>query len=307
MDCTVITHGDTDGIVSAALVSRKWKEPAMYTTSPADLHRVLALSILHDSPSPLYILDLAPSDKTAAVASYYDKVTWIDHHDAEPRGRGFDNITFVQDPEAKSAASVVAHHLDIKGEPLVSIADQVDTNRPEGKEAEIIRAVVGYIRGHNRGKDRDTAFRELILDMGERGLDVLGDQRYLGYANLFMEKMHRTETELETKVEEREVGASRVAFVEGAEDIPVYVITDYLLRERGEFDFIIVKRYKQRGDKLASKFEFRTHTGKNVLDIARMLRGGGHPRAAGAQVEGDMDLDSVISMVQLVSEQHENG
>ena len=66
MTYTMITHGDSDGIISAAItIMAKGESPEyFFTSSPGAIHRSLAYTVMKSMPSPLYVLDISPTQRS---------------------------------------------------------------------------------------------------------------------------------------------------------------------------------------------------------------------------------------------------
>lgn len=125
-DRHLITRGNVDGIVSAALFLHTFpKARISFVTSPTAGARVLALDTVS---TKVYLSDLAlvPELEAAmADSTAWRKVIAFDHH--QPHAGGYAKELFVV-REGESAASVLYHHLRLNGQmkKLVAIADLVE-------------------------------------------------------------------------------------------------------------------------------------------------------------------------------------
>lgn len=306
MTYTIITHGDSDGIISAAIsIIEKGATPEyFFTSSPGGLHRTLAYTVMKNTPSPLYILDLSPTERYIYLAAYHDNVIWIDHHNSEEDLPNINHVEVVIQREAKSAARVVARHLglcdraDINS--IVEVADQIDTNNVSTEEGEMLRACVGYIKSRFSRDERDKKMLQLAENIAKLGTKVVYLDEYQRYAETFINEVTEALESIKKEVKTREINGFKVAFISTERNVPVFAICNMLKEEQGEYDIIIVKYTKHYTHGTTSKFEFRTHTGKNVYAIAKLLGGGGHPLASGATMEGNMTEDSIYSLLKVI-------
>jgi len=125
-DRHLITRGNVDGIVSAALFLHVFPRARVsFVTSPTAGARVMAMDF---TSSMVYLSDLAlvPELETVmAASSEWRKVIAFDHH--QQHAGGYAKDLFVV-REGESAASVLYHHLRLNGQvkKLVAIADLVE-------------------------------------------------------------------------------------------------------------------------------------------------------------------------------------
>ena len=125
-DRHLITRGNVDGIVSAALFLHVFPQARIsFVTSPTAGARALAMDSVSTS---VYLSDLAlvPELETAMADSLsWRKVLAFDHHQQHAGGSAKD--VFVVH-EGESAASVLYHHFGLNGQmkKLVAIADLVE-------------------------------------------------------------------------------------------------------------------------------------------------------------------------------------
>ena len=215
-----------------------------------------------------------------------------------------DHVKVIISSDCKSAARVVAEYFgicnrdDIAG--VVNIADQIDTNNVTAEEGELLRACVGYIKGRFSRDERDAKMLQLAENIAKLGLRAVYLDEYRGYAETFINEITEALENIKDNVKTREINGFKVAFISPEMNIPVFAICNMLKSEYGEYDIIIVKYTKYHGQGVTSKFEFRTHTGKNVYAIAKLLGGGGHTVASGATVEGNMAEDSIYSLLEVI-------
>ncbi|RLG02313.1 MAG: phosphoesterase, partial [Thaumarchaeota archaeon] len=86
----------------------------------------------------------------------------------------------------------------------------------------------------------------------------------------------------------KQVNGIKIAVVRTPRRIPVYVAYNVLTRhDEAPFDIIIVT------SRMSDRVELRTHTGYDVLRIARIFGGGGHRVASGARA----DVEDVLTAI----------
>ncbi len=294
---TVMTHMDSDGLISLALFLKNIKgmKVRTYFTSPVQLRDMICKSIQHKkSLGELYIFDLAGENKAVYAAAIYDRVLWIDHHEWNPDGK-FEHVEIVVDSRAKSAASVVANYFNISS-PLVDLADQIDTNDVKDEGAEKIRLTIGAIRYKYSGMELTRNLRELAYDLSTEELSRLDKyEEIVKEYSTWVDELKRTARD-RTKI--YHVGNLKVGVYETTESIPVYLVGNEL---NDEIDIIVIliHRITERG-KSTTKLEFRTHTDKDVLKIAKFYGGGGHIRASGASVNEIVTVPEILKAIELL-------
>ncbi len=294
---TVMTHMDSDGLISLALFLKSINglKVRTYFTSPVQLRDMICKSIQHKkSLGELYIFDLAGENKAVYAAAIYDKVLWIDHHDWNPDGK-FEHVEIVVDSKAKSAASVVANYFNISS-PLVDLADQIDTNDVKDEIAEKIRLTIGAIRYKYSGIELTRNLRELAYDLSTEELSRLDKyEEIVKEYSTWVDELKRTAKE-RTKI--YHVGNLKVGIYETTESIPVYIVGNELDNDI-DIIVILIHRITEQG-KSTTKLEFRTHTDKDVLKIAKFYGGGGHIRASGASVNEIVTAPEILKAIELL-------
>ncbi len=148
----IISHGDVDGIISAALVRRHLRKDAyIIFTSPRNLSDTL--SLIRGRKFKLYLTDLAlnlaiahsVADRLRNLKDKGCTITWIDHHtwstEAVEAVKPYVDSLVVR--EETSAAKLVMEFLSLR-DPfsvrLVEIADDADTARYELKISRMYRS-----------------------------------------------------------------------------------------------------------------------------------------------------------------------
>ncbi len=295
---TVMTHMDSDGVISLALFLKKIKglKVRAYFTSPVQLRDTICRSTLRKkSLGELYIFDLAGENKAVYAAAIYDRVLWIDHHEWSPE-ENFDHVEIVIDSRAKSAASVVAKHLEVES-PLVHFADQIDTNSVTDENAEKIRITVGAIRYRYSGYELTRKLLDLAYELSQEDLSTL--DKYRDIVEEYRTWMEKIKREAKEKTKIYHVKNLKVAIFETTESVPVYLLSNEL---DGDVDIfaIMIYRVVNDGKKPITKLEFRTHTDVDVLKIAKFYGGGGHKKASGASVSGVITVPELLKAIELL-------
>ena len=296
---TVMTHMDADGLVSLTLLLKKLggARIRVFFTSPVQLRDTICHSVSKKKElGELYIFDMAGEHRAIYAAAIYDHVIWIDHHRWTPEIT-LPHMEIVIDPQAKSAATVVARHLGIES-PLVEIAEQIDTNDVKDEDAEMLRNVIGASRWKFYGRELNFKLYRLAEELMVEDLSILRN-----YSNIVREYAIWVENLKERVKKETKTFSEkgmRIAVFETTESVPVYIVSN-LLRERdGLFDLVIVLIHKMARSQPVTKMEFRTHTDVDVLKIAKFYGGGGHIKASGASVNDIVTIPEILKAIDLL-------
>ncbi|HDL15161.1 MAG TPA: hypothetical protein ENH28_03265 [Euryarchaeota archaeon] len=299
----IVAHGDCDGLISSALILQNIPEDRarIYYSSPYFLRDTICKAMLGTKADVIYIADLSPGRETIAASSIYSRAFWFDHHTIEPfEAPG--NVILTIDSNAKSAARVVARYFKAEDE-IVNIADQIDKNRIESFKAEQLRSLVGYLKKYTHGITFALKMRSLAISLAEKGLDtVLSDKENLECIAIYQNYLQRFSLEIEKKVKVHEIYGARVAIYTTQEFNPVYFITNKLKEHsRAPFNYIVVAVYRNQNNK--TKLEFRTHTGEDVLSLAKLFSGGGHRLASGATVTENISEMQILKAIESLQKQ----
>ncbi|HDM35834.1 MAG TPA: phosphoesterase [Candidatus Syntrophoarchaeum butanivorans] len=272
-----VTHADADGVLSlATLMMVMGDRMRVYFSHPNGL-----LSTLKRIESEkLYIFDIAGSKESIIEAARSGEVLWIDHHIWEPQIRP-ENVSFCIDSSAKSACSLVSRYFNITA--FEKIADEIDTNTVTSSEADKVRKIIGHFKGM---KDSNRHFLHFAKKLAERGLEALEDYREEIIA--YEDELRSFEELVKRYSRVKQVNGVKIAVVRTPRRIPVYVAYNVLTRhDEAPFDIIIVT------SRMSDRVELRTHTGYDVLRIARIFGGGGHRVASGARA----DVEDVLTAI----------
>jgi oligoribonuclease NrnB/cAMP/cGMP phosphodiesterase (DHH superfamily) len=274
----VVTHADSDGVLCLATFMKAMGECRAYFSSPSTLLHALRKIRAKN----LYIFDISGTQKSVFEASKSEKVLWIDHHVwgeiVKPK-----NIEFYLD-STKSACRLVSRYFGHTG--FEDIADEIDTNSVISEEADKLRKIVAYYKGRKRALG--LRLFQLSKALAERGLDAIED--YKREITEYEKKIEFFEALVMRKVRVREVKGLKVAVLQ-TEGVPVYIACNKLI-EHPEAPFDIILVYS----KTSGRIELRTHTGFEVLRLAKIFGGGGHKVASGAKASIE-DMLTAISLI----------
>jgi len=272
----LITHWDADGIFCLYLFYKKFGDKfTVYFSGPRSINRTLAKFIYDNKNNDeIYIADIAPNQNAIYLSACFNKAHWIDHHQN-------DNFEIPPNVEVyikkyKSAARVVAEYFGLD-DVYLDFIDDIDSNDIKSELERDFRDMITGIRFFNP-KTYPIYFSNIAkeLYLGFRIEEIIEKRRDIlnRYRNYLKEK--EDYIILSTRV--LDIYGKKVFIVDMEYNIPSFNVLDVLQKRLGKnLDYVFIL-YENRG-------EIRTTTGKNVLEIARCLGGGGHLYAAGFQYE----------------------
>ncbi|MEM1804911.1 MAG: DHHA1 domain-containing protein [Nanopusillaceae archaeon] len=272
----LITHWDVDGVLCLYLFYKKFGDIfKVYFSGPRIINKTLAKLVYEGKNNEeLYIADISPNQEGIFLASCFKKATWIDHHfvdSFEKTSRV--NIYILNE---KSAAAVVAKYFNLE-DPIVKIADNIDSNNIKEEIERDFRDLISAIRFYNP-KTYPIFFISIAkeLYLGEKIEKIIEKRDYI--LKKFREYIKDKEDEVILSTKIHNFKNNKILIVEIEDNIPSFAILDILNKKIGEnLDYVVIL-YENRG-------EIRTTTNKNVLEIAKYLGGGGHLYAAGFQFD----------------------
>lgn len=290
----IIAHSDADGIISAALIHKLEGDTSIYFSSHHYLIKTLCNLLLKDYIS-LKILDISPTKKSLAVASAFEEVVWIDHHETNlqevPK-----NIKLINKKFA-STAQLIASTFNIKDK-LVEIANEIDTNSVKSAEALFFRNLISAIKWKFR-KQQLLKFRQIVKILTFRDFSELEKNESFTkvieeYNKWLEENINKPLSTLKTYTIENK----KIAIVEGLPGIPVYEIYNRLSLLQ-EFDILVVffRKFDIINKRIITKVEFRGKEEK-VIEMAKAFNGGGHENAAGCTVNYYLTANEVIKKIE---------
>lgn len=275
----VVTHTDLDGVAAAAIVVGSVGEANRLLF--AQPHQLGAVFAKIPNKAEVYVSDLGINQPIIEkVAKQVKRIThsggvvkWFDHHRWE---EGW--IRKLRDAGAEvyvdtdtCGAGVVAKYLPANSEwvnELVSAACSVDLWLFNDWRGNYLAKYVGY--GGTEWKRR--AVTKLV---GFSGIDEEIEE--------IVEKVVSRELKLLTAavakaaVVSGKSGLRAIAYFKGKNDHHLTSFIASLLMNRFDVDVAIICR---RGS-----LSFRSRSGVDVSKVAKLLGGGGHPRAAGAKLD----------------------
>jgi len=262
-----VAHSDFDGLLSTAIITKKFSNSLNFFSSTYSLKKVLCKIIaFNENLEKIFILDISPKPTTLKLSSIFEEAIWIDHHILEIENE-FKNVKFFIDSNFKSCASLVAKIFDFESE-WIEIANKIDSNSCDDETSKIIRAYSNYLRS----KRLLPLFRILsrkILDFNPKDFANNVKEIALSYENEMREKKRNAKKHI-FKIKD-----FSVTLFEIEENIPPYILVE------GESSDLIVILYKNKMELRSNKLD--------VEKIARIFNGGGHKHAAGAIIKGRKD------------------
>ena len=295
---TVMTHMDADGIISLTLFLKKigGAKIRAYFTSPVQLRDTICHSVINKrSLGELYIFDIAGENRAIFAAAIYDRVVWMDHHDWEPDAT-ISHVKIIIDKNARSAAHVVAWYFDIDS-PLVELANQIDTNSVESEEAEKIRLIIGALRWKYSGFELNKNLYRFSRELMNEDFSILST--YDDIVSQYKDWIEKVKIRVGKETKYFKVKNMKIAIFETMESVPVYLVGNEI---PDDVDILVVMLHHSTPRTNITKLEFRTHTDKDVLKIAKFYGGGGHKKASGASVGDIVTIPEVLKAVELLYE-----
>jgi nanoRNase/pAp phosphatase (c-di-AMP/oligoRNAs hydrolase) len=292
----IISHADADGIISASFLLKLKPRSSLYFSSSTFLHKTICKLLDFDIEN-LYILDISANRKTILLSSIFKKAIWIDHHQWENLEIPNNVEVFVE--EAESAAKVVAKVLKIE-DPLVDIANEIDTNNIKSDSAKFFRDLISAIKW-KYGKTQSLKFRQIAKIIAFRGLDEL--EKDVENAKLIEEHSNWLQSivpEILEKAKEFEVNGKKIVIFETTKSLPVYFVYDTFKKSKS-FDILCVfyRKVDMRRKIPLTKIEVRSNN-EDALKIARIFDGGGHKLASGATINRYLSIEEFLDRIKQV-------
>ncbi len=298
---SVISHWDADGVGCVALLYRAKEnyKISTYFTSPTLLRQSLCKLCGKKESKELYIFDLSGDEKTIRIASLWEKTLWIDHHDWEPEEK-YKNVEIVL-KKYPSATAVVAEYFGIDDKKFVDIINQIDTNSVKDEKAEFLRDYISSVKWRYFSNQRIFLgkMRNLARILGVEGVEKLEmDEKIVEETEDYRKWVkNEIETQIE-RVKTEEIEGLNVALLEQTKYVPIHLLSKRLEEHpKAPFDLIIVVGWGIEGNDIKTRIEFRTHTNREVLKIAKHLGGGGHSVAAGASIKKYLLGEEVMEII----------
>jgi len=292
----IISHADADGIISASLLLRLKPRTPLYFSSSTYLHKTICKLLDFDIEN-LYILDISANRKTILLSSIFNKAVWIDHHQWDILEIPKNVENFVE--EAESTAKVVAKILKIE-DPLVEIANEIDTNNIKNDSAKFLRDLISAIKW-KYGKAQSLKFRQITKILAFKGLDEL--EKDVENAKLIEEHTNWLQSiiqEILEKTKKFEVNGKKILIFETTKSLPVYFIYENLKKNKS-FDILCVfyRKIDMRRKIPITKIEIRSND-EAALKIAKIFDGGGHKLASGATIDRYLSIEEFLDKIKQI-------
>ncbi|MFQ6130309.1 MAG: hypothetical protein ACE5OT_05875 [Candidatus Hadarchaeaceae archaeon] len=263
----VLTHGvDVDGVICAALIFKRFPNATVETgTYREELSG--EYDIVVDLPLPKLI-------KTRV---------WIDHH-SNPNQAG-ESEKKIYDPEARSAAGLLAGYLGMKEDKLVQIADRADS------VSYLTEPPTGMVEGYDPAWDVNDAvkaistverFRELAKTLALEGVASVRKkfESELSYTRNLRRKAGEAVRMISNKVKEQKSDAAIIIMPPGEMDSSTVS------------GHIVFSLYREGVAKACAVFYeggcwLNTRRDFNKIDASEIMArfgGGGHPKSAGSSI-----------------------
>ena len=299
---TVITHGDADGIICLSLFLKHLgnAKARIFFSSAFKLIDTICNSIIgRRDLKEIYIFDLAGDLKALRIASAYDKVLWIDHHEWKVESVP-ENVELFIDSSSPSASQLVAEYFNIESN-LVSLANEIDVNSVKSEDSIYLRDLVASLKWKYSGRLLANKLKNLAITLAFSGLEEFEkDARIAELMNEYSNWVKERENEVFSKTRIFDVNGNKIAVYETFDLVPIYIVNNKLLEhEQAPFDIIavIMHRLNLKTKQIGTKIELRTHTEKDIYPIAQNLGGGGHKKACAATLQEFMNTEKFIQRI----------
>ena len=328
---TIITHLDVDGLLCVAALNKminsedkkvddakELSKIRVFFTSPPKIFSTLAKSIpdlnkIDDDDftiGQLYLCDLALNRDTLLGSTIYDRIKWFDHHEVNPSEQydsEIDNLELILDPTADSATSIICDYFKIDGD-FSKLADEIDTNDVKSELGVRLRDIVGALRLKYSGSKLKRMLFELSQELS-MDLKVIEDKKYDSMIEEFQKWLDDYKTKITENLQLHEINNLKIGILETENSVPIYSIKDNLKdHPNAPFDIIAVMIHnyyrlgKDKNNKYKSKrytkVEFRTQTDKEIIELAKLLNGGGHRYASGATIHDGLEKEELLKTIE---------
>jgi len=287
-----ITHKDSDGVITAYLINKYVeRSKRIMFSNPSRIKDTILRSLIEEwEIKRLYVLDISGNERALRVASVYDSVVWIDHHEWIPENK-YKNIEITIENEP-SAARVVSKKYGIE-DPIVDFADHLDQNSPQNDLEVDFRDLISSIRNSYQ-RERDHILEKIVFDMMDNDLKTIIDLNKKNIENFRIE-MERLKSRIRENIKNIKVNDKNVYIVETDKNIPVYKIQEIVPKD---WDLIVVIYKRIRGSYTSWKIEFRSRE-LDILPVAKLFGGGGHKKAAGASIIYNFEIDQLLRAISI--------
>jgi oligoribonuclease NrnB/cAMP/cGMP phosphodiesterase (DHH superfamily) len=328
---TVITNLDVDGVLCIAALnkminsekkviedSKDITKLRVFFTSPPKIFSTLSKSIpdlnkIDDNDftiGQLYICDLSLHRDTLLGSSIYDNVKWFDHHEIDPDEQfdtEIESINLIIDSSADSTTSVICDYFKLDNE-LAELANEVDSNNALSDNAVRLRELIGALRHNYSGPKLKTELFELAKEIS-KNISAINNEVYNPAIEEYKKWLDEFKKIIQDKFQVHELNGHKIGILETENAAPVYSIYDDLKSHSdAPFDLIavMVHKYYRLGrdknnkfkNKKYTKIEFRTQTDKEIIELAKVLGGGGHKYASGTTIHDGMEKEELYKTIE---------
>jgi oligoribonuclease NrnB/cAMP/cGMP phosphodiesterase (DHH superfamily) len=328
---TVITHLDADGVLSIAAINKMISAPQksdaeaekiermrVFFTSPPKIFSALAKSVPDLNKvegedfkiGQLYICDLSLHRDTLLGSSLYDKVKWFDHHEVNPEEQydsDIDNVELLLDPTGNSTTSIICDYFKLDKE-LGEIADEIDINEVKSDNAKRIRDIISAMRHKYTGSKLKKMLYDFSLEISN-DINVINQESFNPMIEEYNTWLKEFKSFVSENIQDYEINGHKIGIIESESAAPVYsILEDLKTHTKGPFDVlaVMIHNYYRLGrdknnkykNKRYTKVEFRTHTKQELIELAKILGGGGHKYASGATIHDGLDKDDLIKTIE---------
>jgi hypothetical protein len=216
-------------------------------------------------------------------------------------------VDLIIDPTANSTTSVVCEHFKLNKD-LATLADEIDSNNVKKDTAKRIRNVIGALRYKYSGAKLKKALYEFAMEVAD-DLENINKEDYDPLIEEYNKWLKDLTKFVNENMEFQTINDRKIGIIEIENAAPVYSITrDLEKHPEAPIDILIImihkyfKLGKDKNNKFKSKkytkLEFRTHTDQEIIELAKLLGGGGHRFASGATIHDGMAKEEVLKTLE---------
>lgn len=259
-----------DGTTAAAVLLRKFPDIMLFPVGHSDIEDTLAqIREIDGKDSEIYFVDITAGIEDLLKGKY--KITAIDHHIGgkermEKIVAENDNVTYIFDNN-KSGASLAWSYLfpDEKAPEIIKYVEDSDLWTQKYDDT---KYVTNYLFMHiNSPETVLKFFDEDITALKEKGKTIAD------YSDIQIDRLVDSRESIDLKIGEYTVPAHNVTIYESA--------VGHKISESQDQTAVM---FNIKGDSV--KFSFRSIDGQSpsALELAKLLGGGGHQNASGAEI-----------------------
>ena len=202
-----------------------------------------------------------------------------------------------------SSTSIICRYFDLDKE-LGEIADDVELVNNKSEKAIRIRDIIGALRLKYSGTKLKKLLYGFANELAE-DIDIISDEIYNPLIEDYRKWLEDFNKFANENIKLHTTNGHKVGILEIENSAPVYSIYDNLKSHpEGPLDVltVMIHKYfrigKDRNNKFKNKkytkLEFRTHTDRDLLELAKLFGGSGHKYACGATVMDGVDQEELL-------------